>query len=415
MWRNRALASGGFRKSFVSPVASPSHRMHTFLVRADATEDEAAIDRDSVDTRIPVTVLTGFLGSGKTTLLNRILTADHGHRIAVIENEFGEIDIDSDLVSIKEDLNPEEEQIMMLNNGCICCTVRSDLVNMLTTLIETKKDKFDRVLIETTGLANPGPIVQTFFLEPDVANNMKLDGILTLVDAKHVEMHLDEERPMDVVNESVEQIAFADRIILNKTDLVGEADLERLEGRIRGINSLATIQRAERADVDMEYVLGIGGFDLEKVDDEITKNVKDDDHHHDHDHHDHHDHECGPDCTHESHHHHHHDDHHHHHHGDDVSSVSITIKGNMDLDKVNYWLGGLIEIKSNDIYRMKGVLAIKDFDRRFVFQGVHMMFEGMPDRLWNPNEERISKMVFIGRDLEEDVIREGFEQCLAPN
>lgn len=406
------MASGGFRKSLVSPIASPSHRMHTFLVRADATEDEAAIDRESVDTRIPVTVLTGFLGSGKTTLLNRILTADHGHRIAVIENEFGEIDIDSDLVSIKEDLNPEEEQIMMLNNGCICCTVRSDLVNMLTTLIETKKDKFDRVLIETTGLANPGPIVQTFFLEPDVANNMKLDGILTLVDAKHVEMHLDEDRPMDVVNESVEQIAFADRIILNKTDLVGEADLVRLEGRIRGINSLATIQRAERADVDMEYVLGIGGFDLEKVEDEITKNVKDDNH--DHDHHNHHDHECGPDCTHEGHHH-HHDDHHHHHHGDDVSSVSITIKGNMDLDKVNYWLGGLIEIKSNDIYRMKGVLAIKDFDRRFVFQGVHMMFEGMPDRLWNPDEERISKMVFIGRDLEEDVIREGFEQCLAPN
>ncbi len=421
-WRNPGVSSSGFRK--IHPLSARHtfcrrrrHRNLVGMVRADATEDEAAIDRESVDTRIPVTVLTGFLGSGKTTLLNRILTADHGHRIAVIENEFGEIDIDSDLVSIKEDLDPEEEQIMMLNNGCICCTVRSDLVNMLTTLVTTKKDKFDRVLIETTGLANPGPIVQTFFLEPDVANNMRLDGILTLVDAKHVERHLDEERPMDIVNESVEQIAFADRIILNKTDLVGEEDLERLEGRIKGINSLASIKRAERANVDMDYVLGIGGFDLEKIDDEITKNVHDHDHdHHDHDHHDH---ECGPDCTHESHnhdhHHHHHDHHHHHHHGDDVSSVSITLKGNMDLDKVNYWLGGLIEVKSNDIYRMKGVLAIKDFDRRFVFQGVHMMFEGMPDRLWNPDEERVSKMVFIGRDLEEDVIREGFEQCLAPN
>jgi len=378
-------------------------------VYANATEDEAAIDRNIEDSRIPVTVLTGFLGSGKTTLLNRILTADHGHRIAVIENEFGEIDIDSDLVSVKEDLDPGEEQILMLNNGCICCTVRSDLVDMLSTLVKTKKGSFDRVVIETTGLANPGPIVQTFFLEQEIAENMRLDGVLTLVDAKHIEQHLDEERKDGTVNESVEQIAFADRIVLNKIDLVDEKDVDMLEERIRGINRLASVQRAEKADVDMEYVLGIGGFDLEKVDDEITGNTSlDEHHHHDHDHH--HDHECGPDCTHESHDHHHH--HHHHHHGDEVSSVSITLKGNMNLDKVNYWLGGLLEVKSNDIYRMKGVLAIKDFDRRFVFQGVHMMFEGMPDREWKPEEERISKMVFIGRDLEEDIIREGFEQCI---
>jgi G3E family GTPase len=359
-----------------------------------------------------VTVLTGFLGSGKTTLLNNILTGDHGHRIAVLENEFGEIDIDSDLVSVREDLDPNGEQIMMLNNGCICCTVRSDLVNLLTTL-KTKKDKFDRILIETTGLANPGPIVQTFFLEPEVAEHMKLDGVLTLVDAKHVEQHLDEERPADIVNESVEQIAFADRIILNKTDLVSNDDLDRLEGRIKSINSLASIKRAERAKVDMDYVLGIGGFDLEKVDEEISKTSTDShDHHHHHDHDDHH--ECGPDCQEHDHHHHHEHDHHHdhHHHGDAVSSVSITIKGNLDLDKVNYWLGGLLEIKSNDLYRMKGVLAIESFDRRFVFQGVHMMFEGMPDREWKPEEERISKMVFIGRDLDEGVIREGFEHCV---
>ncbi|KAI8102855.1 hypothetical protein M9434_005647 [Picochlorum sp. BPE23] len=379
-------------------------------VYANATEDEAAIDRNIVDTRIPVTVLTGFLGSGKTTLLNRILTADHGHRIAVIENEFGEIDIDSDLVSVKEDLDPGEEQILMLNNGCICCTVRSDLVNMLSTLVKTKKDKFDRVVIETTGLANPGPIVQTFFLEQEIAENMRLDGVLTLVDAKHIEQHLDEERKDGTVNESVEQIAFADRIVLNKIDLVDEKDVDMLEDRIRDINRLASVKRAEKANVDMEYVLGIGGFDLEKVDDEITGNASlDEEHHHHHDH----DHECGPDCTHESHDHdHHHHHHHHHHHGDEVSSVSITLKGNMNLDKVNYWLGGLLEVKSNDIYRMKGVLAIKDFDRRFVFQGVHMMFEGMPDREWKQDEERISKMVFIGRDLEEDIIREGFEQCI---
>ena len=391
-----------------------------------------------------MTVLTGFLGSGKTTLLNHILTSDdHGYRVAVIENEFGQIDIDSDLVSIKEELDPNAEQIMMLNNGCICCTVRSDLVNMLSTLIQTKKDKFDRVLIETTGLANPGPIVQTFFLEPEIAEHMRLDGIVTLVDAKHVELHLDEEREEGRVNESVEQIAFADRIVLNKVDLVDENDLDRVVSRIRGINSLATVRRAERAQVDVDYVLGIGGFSLEKVDEEMTAfgssahGDHDDDHdhhhHHHHDddhecsgadcqheshaHHDHdHDHECsGADCTHESHdahHHDHHHDHHHHHHGDDVSSVAIEIGGNMNLDKVNYWLGGLIEVKSNDLYRFKGVLAIDGFDRRFVFQGVHMMFEGMPDRLWKEGEERVSKMVFIGRDLDEEVIREGFVQCL---
>lgn len=203
---------------------------------------------------------------------------------------------------------------------------------------KTKKDKFDRILIETTGLANPGPIVQTFFLEPEVAEHMKLDGVLTLVDAKHVEQHLDEERPADIVNESVEQIAFADRIILNKTDLVSNDDLDRLEGRIKSINSLASIKRAERAKVDMDYVLGIGGFDLEKVDEEISKTSTDSHDHHHHDHDDHH--ECGPDCQEHDHHHRHEHDHHHdhHHHGDAVSSVSITIKGNLDLDKVRVLL-----------------------------------------------------------------------------
>ena len=375
-------------------------------------------------TRTQTQVLTGFLGSGKTTLLNRILTADHGHRIAVIENEFGEIDIDSDLVSIKEDLEPGSEQIMMLNNGCLCCTVRDDLVQMLNKL-QTQKDKFDRIVIETTGLANPAPIIQTFFLEPTVADAMKLDGVVALVDAKHIEFHLDEQKPDGVVNEAIEQIAFADRIVLNKIDLVSDGDLQRLEERIRSMNALASVQRAERAEVPLEYVLGVGGFDLEKIEEDINaydKRIEEEHHHHEHDHE--HDHECGPNCTHHSHEHDHDHKHEHHDHGhshahahdhvhdDSVTSVSLTIDGDLDLDQVNYWLGGLMEVKSNDLYRMKGVLAIDGFDRRFVFQGVHMLFEGMPDREWREGEERRSRIVFIGKDLDPEIIREGFEHCV---
>jgi G3E family GTPase len=311
--------------------------------------------------------------------------------------------------------------------------------------LHTQRDKFDRVVIETTGLANPAPIIQTFFLEPTVADHMKLDGVLTLVDAKHVEQHLDEIKPDGVVNEAIEQVAFADRIVLNKTDLVSTKDLERLEQRIKGINALAEIRRTQRAEVPLDYVLGVGGFDLEKIEDDIAaydaRKAKEaaekhshshETHSHSHDHEDKHahgedGHECGPGCTHSSHSHEHSHEHDHsghshdhsghshehdHVHDDSVTSVSVTVDGDLDLDQVNYWLGGLLEIKSNDMYRMKGVLSIDGFDRRFVFQGVHMLFEGMPDRLWKDGEERKSRMVFIGKDLDAEVIKEGFEHCL---
>lgn len=437
--RQIALRSGGrpvggtARPRSERRLAAPARRAPVLRASALQEEEEGIVDVEGrvVDNRIPVTVITGFLGSGKTTLLNNLLKKNHGRRIAVIENEFGEVDIDSELVSVGEALDPKAEQILMLNNGCLCCTVRDDLVEMLLQLHE-RRDQFDRVVIETTGLADPAPIIQTFFLDPTVADKMRLDGVVTLVDAKHAEQHLDERKPKGVVNEAVEQIAFADRIVLNKTDLVDEEYLEELEERIRDINSMAQVVRAQLANVDVDYVLGVGGFDLERVEEQVLAEAEHE-HEHDHDHdcagagctheshshshghdghsHSHDDHDgAGAGCTHESHGHHHH--HHHHRHDDGVTSVSISLDGDMDLDKVNYWLGGLIEVKANDLYRMKGVLAIKDFERRFVFQGVHMLFEGMPDRLWGEGEKRTSKMVFIGRDLDEATIREGFAECL---
>lgn len=270
-----------------------------------------------------------------------------------------------------------------------------------------RRQDFDRIVIETTGLANPAPIIQTFFLEPSVSEFTKLDGVVTMVDAKHAELHLDEVKADGVVNEAVEQVAFADRIVLNKTDLVSQEDLNRLEERLRSINSMASIIPACKAAVPIDYVLGVGGFDLEKVEEDIlsAKGIESDGHSHQH-----HDHECGPDCK--DHHHEHHHDHHHHHHDDRVRSVSLTVDGELDLDKVNFWLSNLIELKSNDLFRMKGVLAINGFDRRFVFQGVHMLFEGMPDKEWKDGEARRSKMVFIGKDLDESILREGFDFCV---
>lgn len=371
------------------------------------SEDSDVLTKIPSDDRIPATIITGFLGSGKTTLLNHILTADHGKRIAVIENEYGEVDIDGSLVAAKA---AGAEDIVMLNNGCLCCTVRGDLVRMIGELVNRKKGKFDHIVIETTGLANPAPIIQTFYAEDQVFNDVKLDGVVTLVDAKHVGFHLDESKPKGVVNEAVEQIAYADRIIVNKTDLVGEPEISSLVQRLRKINRMAELKRTEYGNVELDYVLGIGGFDLERIDSAVESEKEDHQNHsHDHDHHHHeHDHHHDHDHKHEHHDHHSHD----HIHDPGVSSVSIVCEGSLDLEKANVWLGTLLLERSDDIYRMKGLLSVEGMNERFVFQGVHDIFQGSPDRPWLPDEPRMNKLVFIGKNLDAKELEKGFKACL---
>ncbi len=323
------------------------------------------------DGRVPVTVLTGFLGSGKTTLLNHVLRAQHGRRIAVIENEFGEIGIDDALVI------DAEEEIFEMNNGCICCTVRGDLIRILGNLMR-RKDRFDHILVETTGLADPAPVAQTFFVDEEIRSQLRLDAIVTMVDAKHVIGHLDEVKPDGVENEAVEQVAFADRLVLNKCDLVDPRALEQVERRLRQINALAPIVRTEHARVDLSAVLDVGAFDLARALEMDPEFLVDTDHQHD----------------------------------QTVSSVGLEVPGVVDVDRVNDWLGWLLGTKGTDIFRMKGVLAVADDDRRYVFQGVHMLFDGQPDRPWRADEERTNRMVFIGRNLERDELRKRFVACL---
>ncbi|MBK9620794.1 MAG: GTP-binding protein [Candidatus Obscuribacter sp.] len=450
---------------------------------------------DEIKRKVPVTVLTGFLGSGKTTLLNRILSENHGKRIAVVENEFGEIGIDNALV-----VNAEEE-IFEMNNGCICCTVRGDLIRILGNLMK-RRDKFDYILVETTGLADPAPVAQTFFVDDEVQDALELDGIVTLVDAKHVLMHLDSS------SECKEQVAFADVILLNKTDLVTEDELDRLETRIRSMNAMAKIHRSKDAVVDMEKILNVRGFDLERAltvkptflqpeypfewagiyevkgepleitlaegpdpsmdilvlesDSTEAKNI-----------------ELlldeavrsfssekeklqtrqtiakpgqlyqlnleqngstaftiklskigsyvlftqhkpeefnmavnSPSGTivptaankYEA----------LHTHDSEVSSVGISSPGDLDEKKFNNWLGKLLKEKGTDIFRMKGILSVFGQEKRFVFQGVHMLFDGKPDKPWGA-EPRSNQLVFIGRNLNRAELTEGFNECLKKN
>ncbi|KAJ1702819.1 hypothetical protein LUZ63_002598 [Rhynchospora breviuscula] len=367
---------------------------------------EAASTALPLDTRVPATVITGFLGSGKTTLLNHILTSQHGKKIAVIENEFGEVDIDSSLVASHSSV---AEDIVMVNNGCLCCTVRGDLVKMLLKLVKEKKDKFDHIVIETTGLAKPSPVIETFFSDELVSRYVKLDGVVTLVDCKHAMRHLNEVKARWVVNEAVEQVAYADRIILNKfafmilcwlVDLVNDAELDALTRKIKHINGMAQTKRAKFGKVDMDFVLGVGGYDLDRIDSEVHSESCHDEYQHCNDEHGHH---------HQLHHKHHHHD---HKHDAAVTSVSIVSEGTLDLDEVNDWLERLVDEKGEDLYRMKGVISVNDSTGRFVFQGVHSILEGFPGKPWGPDEKRINKLVFIGRNLDETSLRKAFKGCL---
>jgi len=404
--------------------------------------------------KTPTTIITGFLGAGKTTLLNHILEANHGKKIAVIENEFGEVGIDEKLISSKSSVT--EENIIEMNNGCVCCTVRGDLIAGLKKLYKNTAGKgkpLDGIIIETTGLADPAPVAQTFFADDFVQGHMSLDGILTVVDVKHVLEHLKEEKPEGIVNEAVEQVAFADRILLNKLDLVSEEYADDVQDELRAINRTAQIRRTRNSEVDMDFILGIRAFSLDKVLMQVNEGFLDEEeeghghghgagHGHGGEHGGGHGHECdSPDCADPAHGHggEHGGGHEHglahghseacddeacdnashkkagkakHQHDYRVTSVGITADGDVRKEALDNFISWLMQEKGPDLFRSKGVLSVQGSKTKFVFQAVHMQFSGKPQDDWGEGEKRCCKMVFIGKNLNRAELNKKFEECL---
>jgi len=331
--------------------------------------------------KIPVTILTGFLGSGKTTLLNHILGADHGKKLAVIENEFGETGVDEEVLVAREH---SQEIVVEVKNGCICCTVRGDLVESLSAIYKKTQGKLDGVIIETTGLADPAPVCQSFFIEDEISKHYEIDAVLTVVDAKHIIQHLDEEKPKGVENEAVEQVAFADRILVNKIDLIEDpAYLDEVEKRIKMINKYADIQRTQfkNQPPEMDEILGLEAFNLERVT-EMEPEFLNGDEEHVHD--------------------------------QRVSSIGFVLEANQQIElyKLQDWISTLIRDFNQDLFRYKGVIAVKGRDKKFVFQGVHMLFGGDFAAEWG-DQERKSVFCFIGKNLDKMDIKENFMKCIA--